>query len=55
VRFVCRSDAGNISAAASASAGGGNASVVGYLAANPAARHVQAQPGTECYQRIENL
>jgi len=46
VRFVCRGSGGITSVAASASACGGNASVVGYVAANPAARYVQAQAGT---------
>ncbi len=45
VQFVCRNAAGNTSVAGSASACGGNASVVGYVAANPTARYVQAQAG----------
>ncbi len=46
VRFVCRNASGVTSTAASASACGGNASVVGYVAANSSARYVQAQAGT---------
>jgi hypothetical protein len=45
VRFVCRNAGGSTSTAASASACGGNASVVGYVAVNSTARYVQAQPG----------
>jgi hypothetical protein len=45
VRFVCRSSSGATSVAASATACGGSASVVGYVAANPNARYVQAQAG----------
>jgi len=45
VRFVCRNASGSTSTAGSASACGGNASVVGYVATNSAAHYVQAQPG----------
>jgi hypothetical protein len=45
VRFVCRNAVGSTSTAASASACGGNTSVVGYAAINSTARYVQAQQG----------
>jgi hypothetical protein len=45
VRFVCLNASGATSAAASASACGGNGSVVGYVATNSTARYVQAQQG----------
>ncbi len=45
VRFVCRNADGSSRVAASASACGGNAAVVGYVAANPGARYVQAGQG----------
>jgi hypothetical protein len=45
VRFVCRSADGSSSIAGSASACGGNAAVVGYVATNPSARYVQAGQG----------
>lgn len=44
-RFVCRSADGSTSTATSAAACGGNARVVGYAAANPNARYVQAGQG----------
>jgi hypothetical protein len=45
VRFVCRNASGGTSIGASASACGGNANVVGYVAAIPTARYVQAGQG----------
>ena len=45
VNFVCRNAGGSTSIATSAGACGGNASVVGYVAANPNARYVQAGLG----------
>jgi hypothetical protein len=45
VNFVCRTGIGNTSIATSAAGCGGNTFVVGYVAANPNARFVQAQPG----------
>ncbi len=45
VNFVCRNASGATSVGGSATACGGNANVVGYVAANPAARYVQAQAG----------
>ncbi len=45
VRYVCRNAGGATSVAASASACGGNAGVIGYVASNPAARYVQAAAG----------
>ena len=45
VRFVCRNASGGTSIATSATGCGGNAGVVGYVAANPAARYVQAGQG----------
>jgi hypothetical protein len=45
VNFVCRTSSGATSIATSAAACGGNAAVVGYVAANANARFVQAQQG----------
>ncbi len=45
VRFVCRNADGSSTIAASAAACGGNAAVVGYVAANSSARYVQAGQG----------
>jgi hypothetical protein len=45
VNFVCRGAGGATSVAGSAAACGGNAGVIGYVAANPSARFVQAQQG----------
>ena len=46
VNFVCRNASGSTSIATSAAACGGNAAVVGYVAANSSARYVQAGQGT---------
>jgi hypothetical protein len=43
--FVCRNSSGATSVATSAGGCGGNANVVGYVAANPNARYVQAGQG----------
>jgi hypothetical protein len=45
VNFVCRTASGSTTIATSAASCGGNASVVGYVAANSSARYVQAQQG----------
>jgi len=45
VSFLCRGASGATSIASSAGACGGNAAVVGYVAANPDARYVQAGQG----------